>query len=65
MVNEIVWQTKVAGFPIRLGKHKRRKDTYSVQYGKQIVKDVSLTEAAKEIGYCIMHALQCEGKLDD
>ena len=65
MVNAIVWQTEIAGFAIRLAKHKLRKDTYSVQYGTHITKDVRGSHAAHELGNCIMHALQCEGKLDD
>lgn len=49
-------------YPIIL--YKTGEDKYTVQYGAQIDKDLSYTEAAENIGFAIFHALQCEGKLD-
>ena len=37
---------------------------YNVIYGLQEHKQLSYSDAVKELGFCIMHALQCEGKLD-
>lgn len=49
-------------FPIQLTK--QGKDKYTVIYGKQVTKDLNHTQASHELGECIMHALQCDGKLD-
>lgn len=38
---------------------------FSVRYGKQLKEDLDYDEAAKEFGYCVFHALACDGKLDN
>ena len=40
-------------------------DRFTVRYFKQITSGLNYGEAAMEYGYCIMHALACEGKIDN
>jgi hypothetical protein len=41
------------------------KDNFTVQYGKQVKQKLSYSKAALELGSAIMHALACDGKLDN
>lgn len=41
------------------------KDNFTVAYGKQIDARLPYAEAAAKLGEAIMHALACEGKLDN
>lgn len=40
-------------------------DKFAVRYGLQLKEGLSYAEAAAELGACIMHALACEGRLDN
>ena len=40
-------------------------DSFTVTYGLQIKKNLRYSAAATELGACIMHALACDGKLDN
>ncbi len=57
-----IWRCGNTVFPIELSRQGRNR--YSVQYGKQVKSDLNYSGAAKEIGYCLMHALACDGKVD-
>lgn len=61
-MNEKIFETTVAGMEISLTR--KTKKTFTVQYYLQRKVCQDYHEAAEELGYCIMHALQCEGKLD-
>lgn len=39
------------------------KDSYTVKYGLQTKRKLNQDEAARELGYCLMHALECAGKI--
>lgn len=41
------------------------KDNFTVRYFKQVTDMLTYSQAATELGSCIMHALACEGKLDN
>lgn len=41
------------------------KDNFTVIYGKQVVGNLPYSQAATELGVCIMHALACDSKLDN
>ena len=61
----VIFQTKIAGFEISLARETtNRRVTYAVRYGEQFRSGFTRTQAAHELGYCIFHALECEGKLD-
>lgn len=49
-------------FPIRLDQTGR--NTFTVTYGKQVKPNLTYSEAARELGECIMHERACAGKLD-
>ncbi len=49
--------------PIRL--FQTGKDSFTVEYGKQVKKFLTYSEAAKELGSCLMHALACRGCLNN
>lgn len=40
-------------------------DCFTVTYGKQVKSGLTYNDAACELGDCIMHALACNGKLDN
>ena len=50
-------------WPIRL--EQQGVDRFTVVYGLQVKKDLTYADAASELGACIMHALACEGRLDN
>lgn len=52
-----------AGLGVRL--IQQGKDLFAVVYGRQIKERLNYAEAASEYGACIMHALACDGKLDN
>ena len=62
MKKNVVFELTIARFPIQL--IKTGKGRYTVVYGVEIHEGLTYTEAAEELGFSIMHALTCEGKLD-
>ena len=61
-----LFETKIAGFDIKLTRSAPRgRANFAVSYGQQFNCHLTYEEAAKELGQCIMHALTCEGKIDD
>ncbi len=40
-------------------------DRFTVRYFKQVKPGLTYAAAAKEFGRCVMHALACEGNLDN
>lgn len=62
-----VLKTKIAGFPIELHDEARgenRTPRFTVQYGKQIERNLPYATAAAKLGEAILHALTCEGLMD-
>ena len=57
------YKTTVAGYSIEMVQLANRR--FRVIYGKQIRTGLDYSQAAAELGACIMHALACEGKLDN
>lgn len=53
------------GFGIWLFQNRSRVGSFSVQYGKQLDTGLSYAEACTELGAAIMHALACNGRLDN
>ena len=41
------------------------KDRFRVTYGQQVKAGLTYSQAATELGACIMHALACDGRLDN
>lgn len=57
------FETTIAGFPIKLQQHGR--DSFRVVYGKSVKDRLTYGKAATELGAAIMHALSCEGRVDN
>lgn len=53
----------IAAFHIQLWQEG--KDNFKVIYSKQVKANLTYERAALEYGACIMHALACEGILDN
>lgn len=52
-------------FPVRLFKDRRLPVyQYAVQYGRQLDRCLSYSEAAAKLGEALMHRLACQGALD-
>ena len=49
-------------YPVTLIQNGKR---FTVQYGDQVKKDLTYAEAGEEYGSCIMHALTCDGLIDN
>jgi hypothetical protein len=58
-----ILEIKNLTFPISVEKN-RVSDSFNVRYGKQLAPGLSRSAAAIELGRCIFHALECDGKLD-
>ena len=50
-------------WPIRLIQNG--KDNFTVSYGLQVDAGLSYASAAAKLGQALMHALACEGRLDN
>lgn len=57
------YKTNLAGFDIVLSQ--RGKDNFTVTYGRQVDRGLTYGQACGKLGQAIMHALACEGKLDN
>lgn len=53
------------GFALKLEQAQNKAGLFTVTYGKQVTRDLTYSEAAAEYGSCLMHALACEGRLDN
>ena len=58
-----VFKIEIAGYDIVLLQNE--SDDFTVHYGAEVKSDLDYYQAAKSIGFCIMHALSCDGKIDD
>lgn len=58
-----VWTMCKAGFLI--GLDQRGPDDFQVRYGLQCRKRLNYSAATMELGSAIMHALACNGELDN
>jgi hypothetical protein len=58
-----IWSITLAGIDITLRSTKSAR-LFCVQYGKQADYDLPYGRACAKLGEAIMHALQCEGRLD-
>jgi len=58
-----IFTTRLADWDITL--KQAGPNNFTVIYGLQIKSHLNYSDAAHELGCCIMHALACEGKLDN
>ena len=58
-----VFEILIGGLPITLKQDARGR--FTVRYWKQVKAGLSYTDAAKELGACIMHAAACDGRMGD
>lgn len=56
-------ELKDVSFRVKLEQHG--PDNFRVTYGKQVTDGMNYRDAALELGACLMHALACDGKLDN
>lgn len=47
--------------PVRL--YQTGKDQFVVEYGSQVKEHLTYSEAARELGACLMHAMACVGRI--
>jgi hypothetical protein len=50
--------------PFQVRVEQAANGGFRVTYGAQVKRDLTCSEATKEFGECVFHALQCVGKLD-
>jgi len=55
----------IAGFEIKIEQHEDHHALFRVTYGAHVRHDLTYTEAAKEYGFCVFHALAREGELNN
>lgn len=58
-----VFKLETLAFTITLEQQSPKH--FRVTYGKQVKSGLAYREAATDLGCCIMHALACDGKLDN
>lgn len=57
------FQHVIAGYTISLTQ--RGRNSFRVQYGQEVRDERTYEAAARDLGECIMHALACEGKINN
>lgn len=66
-MKKIVFETEIAGYPIRLIDSRGEKlgdGPFEVHYGQQTKRGLTYVKAAHKLGECLLHALSCAGRLD-
>jgi len=63
MKTTLCFEEHTGAFPVLL--HQTGLDRFKVTYGKQIKSGLNYSDAAHELGACLMHAMACDGKLDN
>ncbi len=58
-----VFKIEMTGYDIVLLQNE--SDNFTVQHGAEVKSNLDYYQAAKSIGFCIMHALSCGGKIED
>ena len=58
-----VFKIQIVGYDIILFQNE--PDNFTVQYGKEVKSNLDYSQAAKSIGFCVMHALSCDSKIND
>lgn len=58
-----VFKIQIAGYDIVLSQNE--PDNFTVHYGAEIESNLDYNQAAKSMGFCIMHALSCDSKIND
>lgn len=62
-MSRTVYGMRLSGFDIQLLQLGRNR--FEVHYGLQVDRDLDYAQAAAKLGEAIMHALACEGRLDN
>ena len=65
MNKQFIWETDEFGYALLIKLHQQGKNKFTVTYGKQIDANLSYADAASKLGEALMHALACEGKLNN
>jgi len=63
MKKRLCYEIEDVAFGVRL--LQTGVDRFTVEYGLQVKSGLNYAAAATELGACIMHALACDGKLDN
>lgn len=58
-----IWETRIDGLKVSI--KQQSKERFAIQYGLSLKTGLSWESAAFELGLCILHGLQCAGKLDE
>lgn len=58
-------EESIAGFTIKIEQHEDVRALFRVSYGQQTWDNLTYTDAAKEYGICVFHALACESLLNN
>ncbi len=65
MAQQPIFAISEEDLPFGIQLYQTSKNKFAVHYGKQVKINLTRSEATKELGQCIMHALECDGKLID
>ncbi len=63
MKSTVCFTVENGAYPIVLSQQGR--DKFTVQYGKQIDKQLTYGQACTALGQAIMHKLSCDGDVDN
>lgn len=56
---------QIKDLPFGITLEQTGKNSFTVTYGLQVSTGLTYSQAAKELGLCIMHAAACAGTLDN
>ncbi len=63
MARKVCFELATLALPIKL--EQTGKDSFTTTYGLEVKSGLTYAQAASSLGGVIMHALACEGKLDN
>lgn len=64
MKQKLLYSIPSTQIPFGISLYQKGHKNFTVVYGQEVKTDLSYGEAAREFGLSILHALNCEGKLD-
>lgn len=61
---QVVQNFEIPGqFPVKL--EQRASGAFRVTYGAEVKDNLTYSEAAEQMGYCLMHAMACNSLIND
>lgn len=64
MKQKLIYSISASQIPFGVSLYQKGHKKFTVVYGQEVKTDLSYGDAAREFGLSLLHALNCDGKLD-